>query len=269
MKNTVICLFMAFICFFSCSRSGDAFLTNAERGQIESSIDQLADEMIERVRAIDLQGAFAIYDRNDFQAFNHASSFLSYQELEAAYAPVFDDTKTWEIEWKSKDITVLGPDAALLQGVTTVTSYFKNGWVNHFPTGYITLLFQKKGEEWMATRFHQSWEGPVFPRGDYTTTLTAEDTGDPVKGVADWRVNFDDQYNFIVYRNGEKAVVGKYQVMGNVIRFYNEEGAYACTDTPESYYRYRIGDEGLTLEPLKDECEGRQLVYGTHPLKLN
>lgn len=268
MKINLLLLFGVFLVFASCSSGGSPSLTEAERDQISKDVDQLAEQMVDGVRSIDLENAFAIYDKEDFQAFNQGNLFSSAQAMKEAYSSAFENMKTWKIEWKSKDIRVLGPESVLLQGVTQVTSNFKDGWVNHFPSGYLTMLFQKKGGEWKATRFHQSWEGPVFPRGTYAVTLTAEDTGDPVKGVADWAVSFDDQYQFVIHRNEEKAVEGSYQIMGNIIRFYNETGEYACTGTPESYYLFSTSDKGLTLEPLRDECEGRRLVYGTHPLQL-
>jgi hypothetical protein len=98
-----------------------------------------------------------------------------------------------------------------------------------------------------------------FPKGDFTVT-----TSDGYVWVLDFRSDGD----FVVTRNGEEAVKGKYKVSNTQIEFIDESGPLARPDAKNGTYDWKYEAKKLTFKVIKDSADGRLSTLTSGPWEL-
>jgi hypothetical protein len=119
-------------------------------------------------------------------------------------------------------------------------------------------------------------DSPKLPPGIYATTITESDVPPYFPPevieilVGEWRTEFTDGGTYIVTKEGEIVVVGRYTSNRDRFVMTDLQGAYACTDAPgiaTGVYRWSLENNELVLVPVLDRCDGRKLALTSHPLQ--
>ncbi|HKA21610.1 MAG TPA: hypothetical protein VKN18_25260 [Blastocatellia bacterium] len=114
-----------------------------------------------------------------------------------------------------------------------------------------------------------------LPPGIYATTITASDVPPYFPPevieilVGEWRTEFTDGGTYIVTKDGEIVVVGRYNSNQSRLIMTDLQGVYACTDVPgvaTGVYRWSLENNELVLVPVNDRCDGRPVVLTAHAL---
>lgn len=116
---------------------------------------------------------------------------------------------------------------------------------------------------------------PKLPPGIYATTITESDVPPffPPEVieilVGEWRIEFTDGGTYIVTKDGEIVVVGRYNSNNSRLIMTDLQGVYACTDVPgvaTGVYRWSLENNELVLVPVNDRCDGRPVALTAHSL---
>jgi len=115
-----------------------------------------------------------------------------------------------------------------------------------------------------------------LPPGTYTTTIVESDVPPsfPPEAVAllvgEWQIEFTEGGSYIVTKDGDIAVVGRYTSNPSRLVMTDLQGAYACTDAPgiaTAVYRWSVENNQLILSAALDRCAGRHVALTSHPLQ--
>ena len=114
-----------------------------------------------------------------------------------------------------------------------------------------------------------------LPSGIYPVTITESDIPSYFPPefievlVGEWRTEFTDGGTYIVTKDGEIVVVGRYTSNQSRLVMTDLQGAYACTDAPgiaTGVYRWTFENNELVLVAVLDRCEGRKLALTLRPM---
>ena len=114
-----------------------------------------------------------------------------------------------------------------------------------------------------------------LPPGIYTTTITEADVPSsfPPEAIAilvgQWQSEFTEGGAFIVSKDGDIVVIGRYNSNRSRVVLTDLQGAYSCTDAPgiaTGIYNWSLENDELVLSAVLDRCAGRQLALTAHPL---
>ena len=114
-----------------------------------------------------------------------------------------------------------------------------------------------------------------LPPGTYTTTITESDVPPYFPPevieilVGEWRTEFTAGGTYIVTKDGEIVVVGRYNSNNSRLIMTDLQGVYACTDVPgvaTGVYRWSFESNELVLTPVNDRCDGRPVVLTAHSM---
>ena len=114
-----------------------------------------------------------------------------------------------------------------------------------------------------------------LPPGTYATTITESDVPpffppEVIEILAgEWQIEFTDGGTYVVSKDGEIVVVGRYTSNQARVVMTDLQGVYACTDVPgvaTGVYRWSLENNELTLVAVLDRCDGRPVALTAHPL---
>jgi hypothetical protein len=113
-----------------------------------------------------------------------------------------------------------------------------------------------------------------LPPGTYSTTITEADVqGFPPEFipilVGYWETEFTAGGTYIVRKDDNIVVLGRYTSNLATLVMTDLQGALACTDEPgiaTGVYRWSLENNVLVLSAVKDRCVGRQTVLTAHPM---
>jgi len=112
--------------------------------------------------------------------------------------------------------------------------------------------------------------------GIYTTTIAGSDVPPEFPPdvasilVGQWQIEFTEGGTYIVTKDGDIVVIGRYTSHSSRFVMTDLQGALACTDAPgiaTGVYRWSLANNQLELLSVLDRCAGRQLVLTTRPLQ--
>ena len=112
-----------------------------------------------------------------------------------------------------------------------------------------------------------------LPPGVYTTTITEADVPPPLPPeivAGQWQIEFTEAGSFIVSKDGDIAVIGRYKSNPSRVVLTDLQGAYSCTDVPGTatgVYGWSLVNNELVLSAVQDRCAGRPEVLTAHPLQ--
>jgi hypothetical protein len=98
----------------------------------------------------------------------------------------------------------------------------------------------------------------AFPRGTYSTTLTAADLPTAPQLAGTWENTYASDGTFTVRHNGEVALTGRIEVALDQVVFHSETGPQANCTGPGKY-RWTVNPTtgNLAFGKLSDDCDGR------------
>ena len=114
-----------------------------------------------------------------------------------------------------------------------------------------------------------------LPSGVYATTIIESDVPPffPPEVieilVGEWHIEFTENGTYVVTKDGEIVVVGRYTSNQARLIMTDLQGVYSCTDTPgiaTGVYSWSLQNNELTLVAVLDRCDGRPVALTTHPL---
>ena len=116
--------------------------------------------------------------------------------------------------------------------------------------------------------------GPSSPQlGVYAMSIVAEDipANVPVEArshfVGKWQMTFARENGYQISKDGKVMVAGHLTSSTEQIRFKDERGDLACTQTHEmetGTYQWSYQNQKLTFKPVEDQCAGRGFVLTVH-----
>jgi hypothetical protein len=103
---------------------------------------------------------------------------------------------------------------------------------------------------------------PSLTPGAYVSSLTSEDTTSYIF-IADWQLTLAEDNGYSLSKDGDFWEQGSYNMTQDQITFTMSEGKYPCGAT--GTYTWASDGNGLALTTVEDTCEGRPMIFTTHP----
>ncbi len=127
-------------------------MTEAEIAQIEAEVMATSDRLIDSWNAYDAEAFFGVYHPEKVSFAWGARVWKDHEALSDGWREVWSSGDSISVSWVERTVQVLDDEAAIFQGSTDLTVYYKNGRIMHYPgTAHWTGLFEPAADGWKMT----------------------------------------------------------------------------------------------------------------------
>ena len=153
MKLSILAVFSSSVL---CVTASSFSVPSQDRSQIERQIRSRAESFLEALFGMDAEKLLDHFDRDTKMIIN-GRTYSTYEVIADHWRDTF--SSRWASasgEWDELEVKILGPDAAMVHGNFHGVINRPSGEIDSYPVVPYTILFERRGEQWLVSFIHES-----------------------------------------------------------------------------------------------------------------